>query len=168
MSKRRTTMQAGYVQVDDELLQKIKADFAKNGKARVHVGVLGGFDGRQSKEGEAAGNASIGAAHEFGVISRNLPARSFLRMPVITQLPAALSATDKQLWHKVIIKKGVIGALELLGAYALDSIHLAFETGGFGLWQKLKRATIRRKKSSAILIDTAQLRQSITAEIFGP
>ena len=89
-------------------------------------------------------------------------------MPVITQLPAALSATDKQLWHKVIIKKGVIGALELLGAYALDSIHLAFETGGFGLWQKLKRATIRRKKSSAILIDTAQLRQSITAEIFGP
>lgn len=169
MSKRRHTMQAGYIQVDDELLQKIKADFAKNRRARVRVGVLGGFDCRQSTAaGATIGNASLGAVHEFGVISKNIPARSFLRMPVITQLPAALLATDKQLWHKIIIKNGIQGALALLGAYALDAIHLAFDTGGFGLWQKLSRYTIRRKKSSAILIDTAQLRQSITAEVTTP
>lgn len=167
--KRQTTMKAGFVRVDDEILERIKKDFAANGRARVHVGVLGGFDARQAitdTEGaEPISNAALGAVHEFGVIGQNIPARSFLRMPVITQLPAALLATDRTLWHRVLIKDGIKGALALLGAYALDVIHLAFETGGFGLWQALKPRTIRRKGSSAILIDTAQLRQAITAEL---
>ena len=65
-------------------------------------------------------------------------------------------------------------------AYALDSIHLAFETGGFGSWAPWAESTFlkRYKKEQAtgrgledkassykILIDTGQLRQSITAEL---
>ena len=156
-------MAAGSVSIDTDTLERIREDFRKNGGARVHVGVLGGFAERS--EGDGPNNAEIGAAHEFGVISKNLPARSFLRMPVIQEMPDALEKTDKNLWAKLIINGGLRKALALLGAYALDVIHLAFETGGFGAWQKLKAATIRRKGSSAILIDTAQLRQSITAEI---
>lgn len=169
MSRKVTRMAAGFVSVDNETLQKVLADFKKNGRTRVHVGVLGGFDSRSD---DGPGNAEIGAAHEFGVVSHNLPARSFLRMPVINELPPALKATDRELWHKAIVKEGIRGALALLGAYALDVIHLAFETGGFGFWQALKPATIRRKLkkgrgsgSTTILIDTAQLRQAITAEL---
>lgn len=161
--KRTTRTSAGFVSVDTDTLAAIREDFVKNGRARVHVGVLGGFDARKE---EGIGNAGLGAVHEFGVVSKGIPSRSFLRMPVLNELPAALKVTDRALWHKVIVKQGILGALALLGAYALDVIHLAFETGGFGFWQSLKPRTVRRKGSSAILIDTAQLRQSITAEVF--
>lgn len=161
--KRVTRMQAGYVSVDDDTLKMLQEDIKKNGKARVRVGVLGATSGRVS--GDSLNNAEIGAAHEFGVASKNLPMRSFLRMPVIQELPQALQATDKQLWHKIILKKGIKGALGILGAYAMDVIHLAFETSGFGTWAPLKPRTIKRKGSNAILIDTAQLRQSITSEV---
>lgn len=164
--KRVTRMSAGFVSVDTDTLERVRADFAEQGKKRVHVGVLGGFDARVGGEGEPIGNAQLGAVHEFGVVSKNIPARSFLRMPVISQLPAVLKATSRDHWHQVILKKGILGALGLLGGYALDAIHLAFETGGFGTWQRLKKRTIKRKGSSAILIDTAQLRQAVTAEIF--
>lgn len=149
--------------VDDEALTRLREDIKKNGKARVLVGVLGGSSGRVA--GDALNNAEIGAVHEFGVVTQNIPQRSWLRMPVIQELPAALKVTDKQLWHKIIVKKGIKGALGILGAYAIDTIHLAFETGGFGTWKPLKARTIKRKGSSAILIDTAQLRQSVTAEV---
>ncbi len=162
MSARVTRMKAGFVRVDKDTLERLRADIKKNSRARVRVGVLGGF-GERHDGGPT--NAQIGAVHEFGSVTRNIPARSFLRMPVVTEMPGALAKTDRQLWHKVILRQGIRGALALLGAYALDVVHLAFETGGFGAWQALKRATIRRKKSSAILIDTAQLRQSITAEL---
>lgn len=174
----RTT--AGAVSFDNDTLQAVMADFKKNGKARVHVGILGGFDQRapEGEEGSApVGNAELGVIHEFGVISekRNIPARSFLRMPVINELPGALAVTRRDLWHRVIVQKGVRGALGLLGAYALDVIHLAFETGGFGHWQALSPRTVRAKMkkgrgagSTSILIDSAQMRQAITAELVDP
>lgn len=162
-----TRMAAGYVRVDTDALQRLKQDIQRNGKARVHVGILGGSGARIS-EPSGLTNPELGAIHEFGVVDKNIPSRSFLRMPVIQQLPVALQATNKGQWHKVILAKGIKGALALLGVYAIDVIHLAFETGGFGFWQALKARTIKRKGSSAILIDTAQLRQSITAEVVVP
>jgi hypothetical protein len=181
-------MAAGYVSLDDTTLKAVLADFAKNGKARVHLGILGGSADRnlpapkvhfedfwdKTESGKAAkqttigapNNAEIGAAHEFGIVDKNLPARSWLRMPIITELPSALSVTNKDLWHRVIITKGILGALALLGAYAFDVIQLAFDTGGFGHWAALSKRTIARKGSAAILIDTAQMRQAITAEVF--
>ena len=161
--KKVTTMSAGYVSLDDTTLKAVLADFAKNGKARVHLGVLGGSVDRAEP---GASNAVIGAAHEFGVVDKNLPARSWLRMPVITELPAALMVTNKELLHRIIIKKGILGALEILGVYAMDVVMLAFDTGGFGHWEALSPKTIKRKGSAAILIDTAQLRKSVTAEVF--
>lgn len=158
-------MAGGTVRINTDALDALRRDVEKNGKARVHVGILGASNGRISEE---LGNAELGAVHEFGVVDKNIPSRSFLRMPVIQELPGALKATNKATWQKIILKKGIIGALGLLGSYALDVIHLAFETGGFGFWQALKARTIRRKGSSAILIDTAQMRQAITAEVVTP
>lgn len=193
--KRVTRTNAGYVSVDTDTLTRIREDIQKNGKARVHVGILGGSAGRvgegkavkpsavvakgwdaaslekaqrEREANQGITNPELGAIHEFGVVDSNIPSRSFLRMPVIQELPAALKATNRDQWHKIIVTKGIKGALGILGAYALDVIHLAFDTGGFGAWQPLKPRTIKRKGSNAILIDTAQMRQAITAEVVIP
>lgn len=159
-------MQGGSIVVDKTAFDALRADIKANGRARVRVGILGGNAARVS--GDTLNNPSLGAVHEFGVVTKGIPARSFLRMPVIQELPAALLLTDKTLWQKIILKKGILGALGILGAYAIDTIQLAFDTGGFGSWQPLSKRTIKIKGSSAILIDTAQLRQSITAEVVKP
>ena len=45
-------------------------------------------------------------------------------------------------------------ALEVLGIAGVQTVEEAFRTGGFGRWRSLKPATIRRKGSAAILIDS--------------
>lgn len=164
--KNKTVMQGGSLVVDKTALDALRKDIQTNGRARVRVGILGGNAARVS--GDTLNNPSLGAVHEFGVIGKGIPSRSFLRMPVIQELPQALLLTNKGTWQKVILKKGLLGALELLGAYALDVIQLAFDTGGFGSWAPLSKRTIKLKGSNAILIDTAQMRQSITAEVVQP
>lgn len=181
---------AGFVRTDTDLLEKIEDDFRRNGKARVRVGVLGSHTLRT--EG-AMSNADIGAAHEFGVdggfsnhpsasrrkklawpnhSNNHLPARSWLRMPVLTHMPDQLPKNGRGVWQEVIVKKGVLGALAVLGAFAVRSIQMAFSTGGFGTWEALKPSTVRRKIAkgrgqggTSILIDSAQLRQSVTSEV---
>lgn len=193
--KQTVRRSAGTVSIDTEALNRLMADVAKSRNARVHVGVLGKHTVRA--EGVALSNADIGAIHEFGVLGghmdtprgqrarklggpnakaehRNIPARSWLRMPVLSHLPDQLKKLPRGLWQQVILKRGIRGALAILGAAALASIQQAFATGGFGSWAPLAPFTIRQKlrKSGgkgpvAILIDSAQLRQSVTSEVVG-
>lgn len=193
--KQTVRRSGGVVSVDTEALSRLMADVAKNRNARVHVGVLGKHTVRA--EGQALSNADIGAIHEFGVLGgfadtprgqrarklggpsakgekRNIPARSWLRMPVLTHLPDQLKKMQRGLWQQVILKRGIRGALAVLGAAAVASIQEAFATGGFGQWAPLAPFTVRSKLAKqggkgkvAILIDTAQLRQSVTAEVVG-
>ncbi len=193
--KQTVRRSAGTVSVDTDALSRLMADVAKNRNARVHVGVLGKHTVRA--EGNALSNADIGAIHEFGVLGgyadtaqgqrrrklggpnaaaehRNIPARSWLRMPVLTHLPDQLKKLPRGLWQQVIVKRGLRGALGVLGAAALASIQESFATGGFGSWAPLAPFTIRQKLrksggkgAAAILIDTAQLRQSVTSEVVG-
>ena len=51
------------------------------------------------------------------------------------------------------------------GLTATVVINDAFESGGFGEWAPLKPETIRRKGSDKILIDTGDLRRSISYEV---
>ena len=55
--------------------------------------------------------------------------------------------------------------LELLGVYGESIVQEAFETGGFGTWEPLSQETVEAKGSNSILIDTAQLRRSITSKV---
>lgn len=188
--KKTVRKSAGTVRTDTDTLDRLLLDFKKNGKARVHVGVLGGHTIRT--EG-AMSNADLGAAHEFGVdggylnhassarrkklagpnhSDNHLPARSWLRMPVLSHMPDEIKRTGRAVWQAAVVKRGVRGALDLLGVFALRSIQMAFATGGFGAWEALKAATVRRKRAKgrgagavAILIDSAQFRQSVTAEV---
>lgn len=182
------TKAGGSVRMNTDALGALRQELKKFASKRVHIGVLGGNDARSGDEskGYVPGNAEIGAIHEFGVtggvspfkqpgISKspvknpniNLPERSFLRMPLITRLPEAIAAQGRAAWRKAILDKGVVFALKNLGVLAEGIVQDAFATGGFGTWAKLKKSTIRRKGSDAILVDKAELRQSVTSRVIG-
>ncbi len=186
--KSTVTTSGGKVALDTSPLAALRKELASAPSKRVHIGVLGGSDARSGDEsqGYVPGNAEIGLAHEYGVIgglsplkmpgqskqpakasSRSLPERSFLRMPIISRLPKAIDGQGRETWRQFILTNGVTPTLKLLGILGEGIVQDAFKTGGFGLWPKLKRATIRRKGSATILVDKAELRQSITSRVIG-
>ena len=138
-------------------LDKLKAAFDKG--QTVKVGILAAKNARK----EAAGNAEIGVFHEFGSIANNVPARSWLRMPIERPELKTFIASDKI--KALVSDLKIEEALTLIGLKAEEIINGAFTSGGFGTWAALKPATIRAKKSSRVLVDTSQLRRSVTSEV---
>jgi hypothetical protein len=111
-------------------------------------------------------NAEIGLKHEFGL---GVPRRSFLELPLFVK-SSDLMQCRKELQDVVFAGEGEsLGkwkhAYKMLGIYAENIIQEAFETGGFGQWQADSDITIAKKGSSMALIDTGQLRASITSDV---
>lgn len=150
---------AGKIKFDIGPLKQLKENVQLLEHAHVKVGVLGNKVAR--KDG-GLNNPTIGAVHEFGSLDKKIPARSWLRMPIMSKLPDVVKKIGRSTFNAIAAKNGIVTALETLGTEAYNVIQDAFNTGGFGTWAPLKPSTIRRKKSSAILIDTAQLRQSVS------
>ena len=131
------------------------------GKESFHgvVGILG--DGEQ-RDGVKT-NAEIGLRHEFG--DDKMPQRSFLRVPLIDNLQNKLQEsgafTDEV--AKEVIKSGSIkGWVEKATLVAESIVIEAFGTGGFGKW---KPSNMKYKKNHQTLVETQQLRDSITSEV---
>jgi hypothetical protein len=123
---------------------------------------------KKGREASEQTNAEIGLVHEKGSLSRGIPRRSFLLFPLQHQAKG-LMGVRKFLWNNFMNGDQSLASLKkaytLLGIAAENIIQKAFQTGGFGKWPKLSQATIDRKKSSAILIDSGQLRRSITSRV---
>jgi hypothetical protein len=131
------------------------------------------------KVSEAINNPTLGLIHEFGskevtapgpdgstrVVHHAIPARSFLRVPLMTRLQSRVDEIGRGLWRAIILKRGLMAALATLGTVATNLVDAAFGSGGFGQWAPNTAATIRRKGSSAPLIDSAQLRKSVTYQV---
>lgn len=139
----------------------------------VRVGIMGG----KSERGEGRGkkrvvdnsttNAEIGFLHEFGSYSHKIPVRSWLRFPMFARnqfiLGEAMKAT------KELLPKGnKTGILRRIGIACEAAIQMAFDTRGFGTWRANKDSTIKSKGSDAPLIDTAQLRRSVSSVVANP
>lgn len=108
-------------------------------------------------------NATIGARHEFGL--DGMPVRSFLRMPLIENLNKALSkagAFDDAALKKVIQSGTIRPWMNKVGVTAVAIVLDAFKTGGGGKWPPSNMA---RKKVQQTLVETGQLRNSITWEL---
>jgi hypothetical protein len=152
---------------------------------RARVGILGSKTDRRMK---GTTNAEVGFIHEVGAPAKNIPQRSWLRMPL-------------RLKSKEILKEAMAGAVSLmtagkiklmyqrLGIAAENAIQAAFDTGGFGAWAPLKYKTLMEKlrkgpikdlsmrhslageqigegaRHASILIDTAQLRRSVSSKV---
>lgn len=141
-------------------LDKLAKAFKK--VPEIHVGILG----NGAKRDGGLSNAQIGAFHEFG--NHKVPMRSFLRIPLSKYLDAQLKK-DGVIEKKSVdnaVKLGTLTPIMKQIAVAAEGVVLdAFASAGFGEWKPLAPETLQRKKVQQILVETQQLRNSITSEI---
>lgn len=133
----------------------------KKQAAAIRIGILGSNSARSGKS--TATNAAIGAYHEFG--TANLPVRSFLRMPIIDHMANRLESSkafDEDVLKDVIKSGTTVPWLKKVGVIAETIIADAFDSGGFGKW---KSSNMDRKKNAQTLVETQQLRNSVTSDI---
>lgn len=133
-------------------------------KYRARVGVLGQHAVRDDT-GEGINNALLLLIHMFGSITRNIPPRDPLIIPIETHKKEIINGLKKGTVRTAIIAGDFKKMYALLGALAENYVQEAFETGGFGQWPALMPATIARKKSDQPLIDSGQLRRAITSDV---
>lgn len=141
----------------DKLLKALKA---KPPVARI--GILGDSGAR---EGGGKTNAEIGAVHEFGT-SRH-PVRSFLRLPLTTLLDKELAkagAFDKDVLAQVVAQGTVVPWLKKVAVVGEGIVLGAFDTGGYGTWIPSYGGE-GNPRTGLTLVDTQQLRNSITSEV---
>lgn len=149
----------------DKLLKALK------GKLPVaRIGVLGGNNVRNQSvntKGTTPTNAEVGTAHEYGAPGRGLPQRSFLRVPLTEHLNKYLQnsgALDKDTLALVIKEGTFVPWLRKVAIVAESVVSDAFDTGGFGKWPAWSDANYSNN-SGQLLVDTKQLRESITSEV---
>ncbi len=144
----------------EKLLKALKA---KPPQARV--GILSSGATRGDNNGSS--NAEIGAVHEFGAPKRNIPPRSFLRVPISENLGKEMEksgAFDADTISEVLKEGSVIPWLRKIAVLAEGCVSDAFATGGGGKWAPWKRANYTNN-ANMLLVDTTQLRASVTSEV---
>lgn len=131
----------------------------KKGKGIVKVGII---DPKNRTDDSDLNTAEIGFVHEFGSKDGAIPERSFIRS-TLSEEQKDIGALTKRLYRAIL--RGRMDskkALGLLGADVADKIS-----------QKIvairspanSPETIARKRSSNPLVDTGQLKNSITWEV---
>ena len=151
--------------MEKEIFKKLsKVTDSLSGKYVTKVGVLGDKDTRTSDEN--IDNAGLGLVHEFGSIEKGIPARSWLRLPILSQVEKIIKSVSK---NKKRIEKEVSDGddkviYEILGGACESAIQEAFETHGFGTW-KPKKINIDNLEKQSPLIMTGAFRQSISSEV---
>lgn len=111
-------------------------------------------------------NAEIGSYHEFG--TSKMPKRSFLREPMIDGFEKALEnsgAFDKDALKDVMAEKSIKPWLEKAAVVAEGVVAEAFANGGNGNWAPWVKGY--ENNTGQLLIDTQQLRNSITTKVSG-
>lgn len=136
----------------------------KNLKTKLSA-KIGIFSDDNSRDDGALTNAEIGAKHEFGVLSENLPRRSFLRDPIELKRKELLKTADSVINANIDKPDGDRKIFELIGIAGEAIVQEAFETGGYGTWQALSSFTTNKKGSSQILIASSQLRKSVISKV---
>lgn len=131
---------------------------------RARVGILGSHAAR-TEAGSPINNATLGVIQMFGSLTKNIPPRDFLYMPVESHSKEIMKEIQKDIVRAAIAKGDYKKVYGLLGAAALQWVLEAFYTSGFGQWAPNTAATIARKKSDRPLIDTGQLRRAQTFDV---
>lgn len=178
-----STLYGETVRLDADQMTALRSTLDAGKGMYLKVGVLGDYAGRTPDESgtkrkdSSLTNPQLGLWHEFGVIKKNLPERSFLRMPLMLKLPGELSNVD---WFSFLTSEGVHGVLDAVGNKCIQIISQAFATGGFGQWaawslryaklrERIARVVRRGKlkfigpvQPGLILVRSGQLQNSVT------
>lgn len=147
------------VELNTRQLDKLVRLLKRGSLAGVKIGIFGSHASRS----DGKSNAEIGMYHEFG--TSTLPQRSFLRVPIATHLGAELQSSgafDKNALKQVMDQGSITPWLKLVAAVAEKIVSDAFDTGGDGKWPP---SDMTHKKNAQTLVETTQLRNSITTEI---
>lgn len=148
------------IDFDNSGFKKIKGALSDSLKTRV--GILG--DKANEAHGEGKTNVEIGSIHEFGSVSQGIPPRSFLRMPLEMKIWEWVKKNKDH--YKEMLEAGTLRKwYTALGFAAEEIVDNAFISRGFGKWLPLKPRTIKAKGSDMPLIDTGQLRASISSQV---
>lgn len=129
------------------------------GNYTTRVGILGSEGSKQHADTKKT-NAEIGAIHELGLVA-GIPQRSFLKMPLESKLFSKIEA-EKEQYYTALKNGKLVKWFQALGMWSEEIIDEAFTTSGFGSWAPNAPITIARKGSAMPLIDTGQLRNSIS------
>jgi phage gpG-like protein len=151
------------VQLDTKKLDAIATALKKSINQKIQVGIFSNHTGRGTAV-SGVDNATLGAWHEFGTSS--IPRRSFLQMPISTYFPKRLEdsgAMDAATLKEVILNKSFGVWLQKIAVLAEATVQEAFDTQGFGTWPGW--ADGYTNNSGQVLVDTGQLRRSITSRI---
>lgn len=141
----------------------------KEQKLVVRVGILGTKDARRGGKKGNNSNATIGSFHEqleYG--GSKIPQRSFLRMPLETRLGKEIDKSKqftKDALTEILKTKSLKKWADSIGVAAVSVVLQAFDSNGFGTWQKLEKSTLARKQVKQTLVETQQLRGSISSEV---
>ncbi len=147
----------------DNLLRALTGDLPQ-----ARVGVLGSNNSRTAGK---SNNATIGKNHEFGEIVKlngrdvKLPERSFLRVPIAENMQGYLDSSGmftKEAERQVVRDGSLVPWITNLGIIGVSIVLDAFKTGGFGKW---KPSNMKFKKNHQTLVETQQLRNSITWDV---
>ncbi len=123
------------VKGDFTQLNKLVAGLSK--KLYVDVGILGGAGPTEDGSDTLAG---VMAKHEFGSITKSIPERSWLRMPIETKGNNIEKAVKPKV--EALLENGdTKGIFKLIGLACETQIQEAFDTGGFGTWDQLSPST---------------------------
>lgn len=123
------------------------------------------YNKKKAATGSELTNSEIGVIHEMGSLTNNIPSRSFLRLPIELKEKDIVSSMGGKTVQKAIENNQIKTVYSLLGVIAEGYVKQAFASGGYGQWEALSASTIKKKGSSAPLIDTGQLRRSITSDV---
>jgi hypothetical protein len=158
---------AGKASLEIKGLINVQKFFAQK-MPKVRVGILGDKNARK-KGGADKTNAEIGYTQEFGKHTGvKIPKRSFIREPLLLKFAKEIKAAkslNKTEFEKAIKSGNAEKFFKRIGIVAEKVIQQAFATQGFGKWAPNAPLTVALKGSSSPLIDTAQLRRSITSKV---
>lgn len=123
----------------------------------VKAGILAKDGSNNHSEGITV--FQIGMIHEFGAPEKNIPRRSFIRVPIENNIKEIIKLIENN--HKLVSENSMSAkvALDRIGLKAQNTIKKSFRDND---WKANSRATVKRKGSSRPLIDTGQLVGSIS------
>lgn len=149
----------------DALIKRVKGA----ADAAVRVGVPSGVKAQERqpdntiKDGPAD-LALVAAVNEFGAPEVGIPERPFLRRGIIHARADARRLNRVSLWEVLHERMTLRAAMEKLGVFMVGSVQKEITDGEFA---PNAPSTAERKGSTHPLIDTGQLRQSITYQVEG-
>lgn len=157
---------ASEVRLNLDGLKGLKKLFQDASKVSVDVGIFKQNDARTDPLGvaDSTSNVEIGFKHEFGVGSEGVPQRSFLWVPLSGRLAKVIEENRAGL-EDTLVSEGPAAVANDLGLMGEGIVDEAFDTGGWGSWAPNSPKTVAIKGHGQPLIDTTQLRESVSSRV---